>query len=481
MKIKFTFSLFILFLLTAAKSSAQVNYTSELLTSFTKDQADSMLNANSIPPALFGTKYGVDVYRIIYESRDNQNNIIQASGLIILPVGDTCTAPIVSWQHGTELKKSESFSNLKGEWFIGVIASATGYASCMPDYHGMGYGDGFHPYQHAHTEAQSVIDLLRVCKDFAPQNDVELNGQLFLMGYSQGGHATMAAHKEIQELYSNEFTVTASAPMSGAYDLSGAQFDMVASFDPYSVPGYLPYLMKGFNVAYADTLFSSYDEIFKAPYNTTIPPKLTGQYGIGSVNNVMPSVPREIIDSTYAANFFADSLHPFRIALKENDVYKWVPNTWMRLNYCGADEEVSPQNAINAYNYMITHGATKLSIVQRSETLGHFECAQPSVLYTKFWFDSLATFCPTLATEIKEVATPGWNVLYNYPDGKIYGTIDHVSKPYVIYVYNAAGALVKTFEGLTDKQFSIDISMLPPTMYVIRCDADRELWYKFIK
>lgn len=481
MKFKFTLVAVLGLLCSLFSNNAQAqspNYTTELLKEFTKLQADSMLEANGVPAAIFATQYGVNVYRVIYESLNNQNNVIQASGLILLPVGDTCGAPMVSWQHGTELKKDDVFSNLRGEWVIGVIAAATGYASCMPDYHGMGYGDGFHPYQHAHTEAQSVIDLLRVCKDFAPQNDVELNGQLFLMGYSQGGHATMATHKEIQELYPNEFTVTASAPMSGAYDLSGAQFDMVAAFEPYSVPGYLPYLMKGYNVAYADTLFSSYDEVFKVPYNTTIPPKLTGEYNIGAVNNVMPAVPREIIDSTYSANFFADSLHPFRIALKENDVYKWVPNTWMRISYCTSDEEVSPQNALNAYNYMIANGATKVSIAMRSETLGHFQCAQPSVLYAKIWFDSLATFC-NVQTSLEEVATPGWSVLYT--DGKVYGTVDNYTQPYNVYIFNAAGSLVKVFEKINDKQFNIDIANLPSTMYVVWCDAGRGLWYKFVK
>lgn len=487
MKYRFTMAAiasFIIFCSHLSHSQTTIAYTDTLLRHYSKEQADSMLSANGIPPVLFGTRYGVDIYRIIYTTRDNQNNPIQASGLIVLPVGDTCSAPIVSWQHGTELKKSESFSNLKGEWYLSVIESATGYITCMPDYLGMGYGDGFHPYQHAHTEATAVIDLIRVAKQMAPLKGVLVSDELFLMGYSQGGHATMAAHKEIQENYANEMTVTASAPMSGAYDLSGAQFEMVASFDPYSVPGYLPYLMKGFNVAYADTLYSSYDEIFKPPYNTTIPPKLTGQFGIGSVNNVMPAVPREIIDSAFSAAFFADSLHPFRIALKENDVYQWVPNTWIRLNYCTSDEEVSPQNTINAYNWMVQHGATKLSIAMRSETLGHYECAQPSVIYTKFWFDSLSTsLCKNIETGIKEeVFTPGWSVLYDYNNGKIYGRIDEVYGPYNVYVYNSAGSLVRVFEKITDTQFSIDIADLPPTMYVIRCDASAKgLWYKFVK
>ncbi len=483
MKHKFTIvvALAAFFITVCTSSYSQINFTETLLREYTKTQADSMLDANGVPSGIFSTQYGVKVYRIVYDTPDGQGNPSYASGLIILPVGDSCQVPIISYNHGTQLKKDDVFSNLQGEWVIGVVAASTGYAACLPDYLGMGQSPGFHPYQHAKTEASATIDLIRACNVLGATNNINLNGQIFLMGYSQGGHAAMATHREIQENYVGELTVTASAPMSGAYDMSGAQFDMVSAFTPYSVPGYLPYLLKGYKEVYGDTLFANWDEILKAPYNTTIPPKLTGEFGIGDVNNIMPQVPREIIDSTYSANFFADSLHPFRLALKDNNVYQWVPQSWMRINYCGSDEEVNPQNAINAYNYMITNGATTVSIAERSTTLGHFECAQPTILYTKFWFDSLATKC--LATGIKEeVTTPGWTVLNNCTDGKIYGTIyDGISQPYNIYIFNSAGSLVKAYEGLTEKEFTLDVANLASSMYVIRCDVGRGLWYKFIK
>jgi hypothetical protein len=54
---------------------------------------------------------------------------------------------------------------------------------------------------------------------------VGLDGRLFLIGYSQGGHATAAAHRELEARHANEFTVTAAAPMAGALDLSGTALD----------------------------------------------------------------------------------------------------------------------------------------------------------------------------------------------------------------------------------------------------------------
>lgn len=472
-----------LFSINASIAQTTPEYTAELVKHFTIDQVDSMLNANGVPGALFILSYEVDVYRVLYRTPAAYgDSLTTASGLVLLPKYDTCEVPILCYNHGTELKKSETFSNLKGEWFLGVIASATGYASVMPDYLGMGASPVFHPYQHAQTEASATIDLVRVCKDLGEEADLDLNGQIFLMGYSQGGHACMATHRAMQQEFYDEFTVTASAPMSGAYDMSGAQFDFVAAFEPYAVPGYLPYLIKGYREAYPN-LYDNWSDIFADPYDVTLPPKLTGEFGIGAVNNIMPSIPRLIIDTNYANAFFADSLHPFRVALKENDVYKWVPNCPMRLNYCTSDEEVNPQNAINAYNWMVANGATQVQLVNRSETLGHFECAQPSIVLSKFWFDSLATFCnATTGINPQPFSSPEWTVGHDYTEGKLLGKMNNFKNSYYnVYIYSSTGKLVKALQDINTPNFTIDVSQLPSGMYVVWANIGNGLWSKFVR
>ena len=65
---------------------------------------------------------------------------------------------------------------------------------------GLGEGEGIHNYMHAETEASATIDLIIYGKELAYELlGVSSNNQLFLFGYSQGGHATMAAVKEIEE------------------------------------------------------------------------------------------------------------------------------------------------------------------------------------------------------------------------------------------------------------------------------------------
>ena len=89
----------------------------------------------------------------------------------------------------------------------------------------------------------------------------------FLTGYSQGGHVTMAAHRELETFHTNEFTVTACAPCAGPYDLGGATIESHTGQSQLSRPtvfrnpclaAYLPIHQLG------DTL----EELLAPPYRT---------------------------------------------------------------------------------------------------------------------------------------------------------------------------------------------------------------------
>ena len=74
-------------------------------------------------------------------------------------------------------------------------------------------GEGDHNYCHSETEASAIIDLILASKDFAESQGMGIGEQVFLMGYCKGGHATMAAVKEIEQNYANEIALTASCPI----------------------------------------------------------------------------------------------------------------------------------------------------------------------------------------------------------------------------------------------------------------------------
>ena len=162
----------------------------------------------------------VDVYRVEYTTTNVENAPDTASGLLLLPVGEG-PFPQAIYQHGTVNSRQDVPSNLAGGWELGLAISSFGFVTVVPDFQGLGISPGTHTYVHAESEALAAIDLLIAVQDFLTETEVPINDQLFVTGYSQGGHAAMAAHIVLERDFADQFTVTASSPMSGPYSISG--------------------------------------------------------------------------------------------------------------------------------------------------------------------------------------------------------------------------------------------------------------------
>jgi hypothetical protein len=130
--------------------------------------------------------YDVELIKIVYSTIDPYNNPVKASGLLVIPKDTKTAFPIVSYQHGTILKKTDVPSRMKGSYEVGLIFGTEGYVVACPDYLGMGDGENLHPYLHAKSEATAVIDFIKASKTVCKDKKISLNDQLFLMGYSQG-------------------------------------------------------------------------------------------------------------------------------------------------------------------------------------------------------------------------------------------------------------------------------------------------------
>lgn len=404
--------LFPLFLFAAISFSlsSQVTISRTLITSLTKVQLDSTLDANGIPSLFVGTVYDIDVYKLIYNTVNYDSTPITASGLMIVPKNISCKMPLVSYQHGTTSRKEDGISRFNGqEALIVAIVASTGYMACAPDYLGLGDGPGMHRYQHAATEATATIDMIRATRESSDSVGLRLNGQVFLTGYSQGGHATMAAHKMIQQKIDNEMHVTASIPMSGAYDMSGVMVDLMLSDSTYPSPSYLAYIVSTWNPMYS--LYDTLSRPLLYPYDSLQYIWFDGTHGLGYVDAQMTPVPKHIFKTDTIAAFASDTNHSFRLALKENDVNNWVPTSPVKMLFCRGDHYVPWQNSAVAYHKMTTLGCTMCDTVCVSETLEHQACAQFAVLVAKTFADSFRVIDCT--TSIDEIRSKGLSVYPN--------------------------------------------------------------------
>lgn len=360
----------------------------QLIQSYTYNQVDSIFHANGI--YLTPVRYPVDIYKVIYHTVSFDSTSTIASGALIVPSGHPCRMPLVSYQHGTILKRQDAPSRNTGEVIVGIGLATDGYACSMADY--LGLGDSpipLHPYIHAASEASACLDMLRASKESCDSLGLELNDQLFLVGYSQGGHSTAALQRLIEARFTDEFHITASCPMSGPYDVSGVQSEVITNDSVFSQPAFLPFVMFSFDEVYH--LIYDDHQIFNAPYDTTLRPLFDGNYSTGDVNDAMPAIPNLILNPAMLDSFRTDPNHYFRVALRDNDVYDWAPQAPTRICYCDADEQVYYRNAFVAYDHWVANGAPSVGLIQIGANYSHSECARYALIYGKWWFDTLRT------------------------------------------------------------------------------------------
>ncbi|MEM1215520.1 MAG: hypothetical protein AAGJ82_07545, partial [Bacteroidota bacterium] len=164
---------------------------------------------------------GVEMWKVTYTTPDVFNQLDTASGLLIVPQREETTIyPLAVYQHGTVDGPQDIPSNLQGGYQLALILGGMGYATLAPDYLGAGEARGFHPYVHADSEASAAVDMIRAVRAYAAELDLFLNDQVFVTGYSQGGHASMALHRAL-ELEVEDIDITAGSHLSGPYSISG--------------------------------------------------------------------------------------------------------------------------------------------------------------------------------------------------------------------------------------------------------------------
>lgn len=349
-------------------------------------QTDSALASFDADLLTYPNNNPIVIYRVLYKTIDPFGNETQASGAVVIPVTDTA-APMVVYTHGTVVERYGVPGYESDELVLGMLYGADGYVAVLPDYLGMGDSPGLHPYCHAATEASATIDLMRAAQSLCADLGITLNQQTFIFGYSQGGHAAMATTKAIQEDYADEFTVTASAPMSGPYDLSGAQTSLVLADEPYGAPFYLPYLMFGYNMVY--DMYDSPSDYLVAPYDSILPLLFDGTHSGGEIDAVMPSIPKNIIKPEVLDDFINNPNNPFRLALQANDLTGWTPTVPIIMYYCSGDELVTYQNSIIAQDIFVANGSTTTGLYQPSPSAGHGDCAEPCFIFANIYFSSL--------------------------------------------------------------------------------------------
>lgn len=274
-----------------------------------------------------------------------------ASGVMLVPAGD-CTAPaaLVAYAKGTSVEKLRTLANPQDPetFLLAAMYAAQGYAVVATDYLGYAKSEySFHPYLHADSEASSVIDSIRAARAAAGKVGASLSGKVMFTGYSQGGHASMAAQRAAERDNASEFNVVAGAHLAGPYNLSGSLRV------PNAVAGvqfFVPFLVTAWQKVYGN-IYKDVNEVFKAPYagyiESLLPsPTLTLTTLITTGKLPAGPTPNQARDAVFQAAFSADTLTStssgMYLAAKKNDLLGWTPKAAVLLCGGAGDPTVPP-------------------------------------------------------------------------------------------------------------------------------------------
>jgi hypothetical protein len=364
-------------------------------------------------------KCTITVYHLTYQTEDPNGNITPASGALMVPSSgsDTdCTGarPIVLYAHGTttdrnfDLAQLDAADSAEGVVLAAVFA-AEGYIVVAPNYLGYDVSTlGYHPHLIAAQQSKEMIDAVSAARTALPTSDAPGStdgGKLFVTGYSEGGYVAMATHSAMQ---SAGMTVTAAAPMSGAYALSAFGDAVFEGEVNASATINVALLGPAYQNVYGD-IYSTPDDIFESKYAPSIPTLLPSTMPVSTLRsegqfpsalfNSTPPVPSyaiytpatspaylagvfaagfgsdDLVNNSYRATYLGDALtHPdggfptltdglppanpgntLRIQLKLNDLRNWTPTAPTLLCAGNSDPTVFFFNTALMQNYWTAH------------------------------------------------------------------------------------------------------------------------------
>jgi hypothetical protein len=298
--------------------------------------------------------YGITLYRLRYRTTNHDGSTVVASGLVALP-NSTKARSVVTYFHGTNAQRDTAPSQKASEegLLVAALTAGNGHILLAPDYIGLGDSHVTHPYLHTKTTVDTCVDFLKASHALLGQLQQEWPTSLYLMGFSQGGHATLAVQRALEKRDDPLFTVRASAPIAGPFHLRTISFPQALTGQTDSHAYYLAYLASAYAYVYRQPVGS----LLAMPYSETVPVLFDGDHDSDVISAALPANPRELFIPEFLDACENGTGHWFLDALTENSIVDWTPDAPVRIYYGQNDVDVLPEEALLAEGEMKARGA----------------------------------------------------------------------------------------------------------------------------
>ena len=324
------------------------------------------------------------LYRASYWSR-LADQPIKLSGLVAIPETKSPRGVVV-WLHGTNDDRAASVSdpNLnEGVALSGAFAGG-GYIYVAPDLPGLGISTRAQTYLHNPSTIDATLDLLRAAETISSDAGRSWPNQLYIAGFSQGGHAAAAVSRELERLDRPSWQLRAAAGIAGAYDLRNITF---------------PFALKGKSIGHAVYLTlvaRSYADTYGHPVQsllTTEATQISNEFVLGKDVNAarmrLPNDPRRIFQSDFLASYDAGQSHWFLEAMHDNSITSWAPRSPYRAYYGEADQDVPPEDSVTFVRRARELGGNATAIPVGA--VDHFGSVLRAVPQIRQWFDEVSS------------------------------------------------------------------------------------------
>lgn len=331
--------------------------------------------------ALSGTpdirvRHRVDAWRMTYPSTDSAGRAIELSGLLALPRG-VAPRTLVSWQHGTATRRTDVPSDLSTDGIAAALVFAgTGRAVIAPDYLGLGTSPLVHTYMVADDTARAIVDMIAAARTLPRVPSVPP----FVAGFSQGGHATMAA---LRALEAGGGSALGAAGVAGPYNLRTISFPNALAGGTPSHSVYLSYLVRGYGARYGQPM----DSVLKPEISALAAQLYDQPHELDAIVAALPATPRSMFRPEFLEAADHGGPNWLLEAMGDNEVSHFTPKAPVRLYAGQQDRDVPPREAAVTAEEMRGRGADVTAFdVGDVDHFGSLMAATPKVLA---WLDEL--------------------------------------------------------------------------------------------
>jgi hypothetical protein len=320
---------------------------------------------------------GITVYRVEYNTLCNDDKI-KASGIFVIPDNLSEQTPALVFNHGTIANKNEAPSRnslLSPTIETGIAylsASIFGCAVLIPDYIGYGASEAtVHPYIHAKSLGQSSLDFLRTYIEYAEKTfKMPVSRKVVIAGYSEGGYASVALHKKIQESAA-DLRIVKTYAGAGPYDIK-ASFNRVVSTNEDLLPEHLSsylWVLSTFKsyMNYAKPFHQIYSEEDNAVFQSN-----SYDFGYLKTYSNVNLNPQNLFRKDFIDGIISGTDTELSALMEQNSLVDFVPSDSLVLFHSEADSWVYSINTTNAYHKMKSRGApVRIVIVPEASGCNH--------------------------------------------------------------------------------------------------------------